>query len=412
VKPGPLSWEPHEPSGVGADTTEAAAMAQRFREFADQVVARLPLYHRLCEGAADDLEVAARLLVAAPDQQIPNLLLAAVHDVLLAGERDRLADWYPTVLGAHPDGGAHARAVGTGDDDPWPRFRNLALHHPGVEQRLASGITQTNEVGRSAVIFPAVFSAARHARSAPSGGARPVGIVEIGASAGLNVDPARYGYRYRIPGDPLRPEEVVTAVGPRSKLMIDCELRGDRVPPLPEGALVVESAVGIDRRPVVVSRAVDARWLVACQWPEELERTAQLRAAIALATEEPPIVEQGDAVADLGRHVAAVAAHALPVVVSTWTMAYLTIERQQELLGELDRIGTHRDVALVFAEQPERIPGIPVPPRPDGAPDGRATALVRMEWRDGERTEVRLGDCHPHGRWLEWVDTGRPLDEG
>lgn len=383
-------------------------MAQKFREFAEQAVARLPLYRRLCEGAADDLEVAARLLLAAPDQQTPNLLLAAVHDVLLAGERDRLADWYPTILGANPAAGSRARAVGSGEDDPWPHFRKLALHHPGVEHRLATASTQTNEVGRSAAIFPAVFAAARNARSAPVGGARPVGIVEIGASAGLNVDPTRYGYRYRIPGDEHQPEQVVTAVGASAKLMIDCELRGGRVPPLPEGALTVERAIGIDRSPVVVSRAVDARWLVACQWPEDLERTARLRAAIALAAEAPPIVEEGDAVRDLGRHLAAVPAHALPVVVSTWTMAYLSLERQQELLGELDRIGTHRDVALVYAEQPARIPGIPVPPRPDGGPDGRATALVRMEWCDGERTEVRLGDVHPHGRWLEWLAPAPP----
>lgn len=412
MKPGPLSWEPREPSGVGADTSQAAAMAQRFREFAEQSVARLPLYRRLCEGAASDLEVAARVLLAPADQQTPNLLLAAVHDVLLAGERDDLADWYPTVLGAGTHAPVRARAVGPGEDDPWPRFRNLALHHPGVEQRLQTRSTQTNEVGRSAAIFPAVFAAARHARSAPVGGARPVGIVEIGASAGLNVDPARYGYRYHVPGDPMHPAEVVTAVGPRSKLMIDCDLRGDRVPPLPEGALIVETAVGIDRQPIVVSRSTDARWLVACQWPEEVERLARLRAAIALAAEDPPVVEQGDAVADLGRHLAAVPAHALPVVVATWTMAYLSIERQRDLLAELQRIGTHRDVAFVFAEQPSRIPAIPVPPRPDGVPDGRATALVRMEWCEGERTEVRLGDLHPHGRWLEWVAPSSPATAG
>ena len=138
--------------------------------------------------------------------------------------------------------------------------------------------------------------------------------------------------------------------------------------------------------------------------PEEIERTARLRAAIALAAEEPPIVDRGDAVAAVGRLVAAVPAHALPVVVATWMLCYLSIERQHELLGELDRIGTHRDVALVFAEQPERVPGLPVPPRPDGQPDGRATALVRMEWRDGDRTEVRLADMHPHGRWIEWLE--------
>ena len=39
----------------------------------------------------------------------------------------------------------------------------------------------------------------------------------------------------------------------------------------------------------------------------------------------------------------------------------------------------------------------------DGQPDGRAIALVRLEWRDGERTAVRLADQHPHGNWLEWL---------
>ena len=102
-------------------------------------------------------------------------------------------------------------------------------------------------------------------------------------------------------------------------------------------------------------------------------------------------------------------AYALPVVVSTWVLTYLAVDRQRVLMAELESIGTRRDVAMVLSEQPERIPGVPVPPRPDGSPDGRATALIRMEWRAGERTVVRLADQHPHGRWLEWLgsDSGR-----
>ena len=40
---------------------------------------------------------------------------------------------------------------------------------------------------------------------------------------------------------------------------------------------------------------------------------------------------------------------------------------------------------------------------PDGRPDGAATALVRVDWRDGARTQHRLADQHPHGTWLEWL---------
>ena len=84
-------------------------------------------------------------------------------------------------------------------------------------------------------------------------------------------------------------------------------------------------------------------------------------------------------------------------------LAYLPAARQRELLAVLDQVGAERDVALVFAEQPERVPDLPIPARPDGQPDGRATALVRMAWDGGDRTAERLADLHPHARWMEWL---------
>ncbi len=388
-----------------ADVSDAPGIANRFRVFAEQVVPRLPLYRRLCEGAADDLDVCARLLVAEPDQRTPNLLLAAVHDVLLAGALEPLAGWYPSVPGRNPSPAARSRPVGRGDDDPWPHFRRLALEDPTVAEHLRTRRTQTNEVGRSAALFPGLFQATSAASSAPPGALRPLGIVEIGASAGLNLHPGAYGYRYTVSPRSERAGEVITAVGTSSRLMLDCELRGDLIPPLPEGALPIASAVGLDVRPVDLADPADARWLEACQWPEDRARLARLRAAIALAHLDPPAVVAGDAVDDVRRLVEAVAPEALPVVVSTWVLTYLPIARQQALMAVMDEIGTDRDVAMVLSEQPERIPGVPVPPRADGQPDGRSTALVRLEWRDGQRTAVRLADQHPHGNWLEWLAT-------
>lgn len=388
---------------------EVPAIAQSFQEMADQVFTRLPLYRRLCEGVAGDLDVAARLLVAPHEQRIPNLLLAAVHDVLLAGDDDVLADWYPSVPAARGASEHTARPVGSDADDPWPHFRHLALDHPGVAERLRTRRTQTNEVGRSLTLLPALFQASLAAGSSPPGGVRPLGLVEIGASAGLNLRFEAYGYRYHLPRaetsglQTTGTRTVIESVGDGSRLMLDCELRGPLVPPIPAGPLPIATAVGIDHHPLHVGDPDDARWLVACQWPEETARLDRLRSAIAQAQEQPPVVEVGDAVDDLERHVLAVPPHALPVVVSTWVLTYLSVARQRELLQVLDRIGAERDVALVFAEQPERVPGLPMPARPDGQPDGRATALVRMEWRDGDRVAVRLADQHPHGRWLEWL---------
>lgn len=393
-----------------SDVTDAPGIANRFRTFADQVVPRLPLYRRLCEGAADDLDVCARLLDAEPDQRTPNLLLAAIHDVLLSGVLEPLAAWYPSIPGPNPLPPARSRPVGRGDDDPWPHFRRMALADERVAERLRTRSTQTNEVGRSATLFPGLYQAAFAASSAPPGNLRPLGIVEIGASAGLNLNPGAYGYRYTVSrrsgtgaGPTLTAGRTLTSVGMSARLMLDCELRGDKLPPLPEGALPIASAVGIDIRPVDLGDPADTRWLEACQWPEQLERLAQLRAAIALARLDPPHVIQGDAVDDVRRLVEQVPAEALPVVTSTWVLTYLPIERQRALMQAMDEIGADRDVAMVLSEQPERIPGIDVPPRPDGGPDGRATALIRLEWRDGERIAVRLADQHPHGTWLEWL---------
>ena len=35
--------------------------------------------------------------------------------------------------------------------------------------------------------------------------------------------------------------------------------------------------------------------------------------------------------------------------------------------------------------------------------DGPASALGRLDWRDGVRTGTRLADMHPHGTWIEWL---------
>lgn len=400
--PGPAPMR--EAGGVTTPNPgEPATLSVLFARMAEQVFSRLPLYRRLAEGAAHDPEVASRLHLARADQRVPNLLFAAVHDVLLTGREDLLADWYPTVTDVRGGAPGLARPVGPGADDPWPHFRRLALEDREVADRLRTRATQTNEVGRALALLPALFHVARSSAEGSGTAIRPLGLVEIGASAGLNLGLEAYGYRYVLaaPG----PDQVRSAdsIGSAARLLLECDLRGPLVPPLPQGALPIETAVGLDRAPLLVTDADDARWLLACQWPEETDRVARLRKAIELAQHSPPQVEVGDAVDDVARHLLQVPGHALPVVVSTWVMAYLPEARQRALLHLLDAVGSQRDLALVYAEQPETIPGVPVPPRPDGGRDGRATALVAVEWRAGQRRETRLGDLHPHGRWLEWM---------
>ena len=73
--------------------TEMVALARDFQDFSEQAFTRLPLYRRITEGVAGDPDVVRRLMLAPIAQRVPNLLLASVHDVLLEGLDDLLADW-------------------------------------------------------------------------------------------------------------------------------------------------------------------------------------------------------------------------------------------------------------------------------------------------------------------------------
>lgn len=373
---------------AGPDGPEEVARIQaRFRAFHDVDARKLPLYRHLTGRVAEDPEVAARVLLSPPEQRVVNLLLAAVHDVLLAGEGHDLAAWYGSITDP-------VRPIGTGDDDPWPHFRALALEDPDVARSLRNRHTQTNEVGRCAALLPALAGLAASAPGAPPHGGRPLGLVEVGASAGLNLQFDRYGYRYAPHGP-----ELATA----SPLVLDCRLRGTVPLVLPDEPPHIATRVGLDLRPVDLHDRAQARWLVACQWPDQPERVHRARIAVALAHGNVPEVVRGDLVDDVAPLVAAVPDFALPVVIATWVLAYLTAERQAAFVAELDRIGAARDLSLVYAELPSRVPGLVVPPRPDGRPDDLPTALVRLDWRDGVRTDHRLADLHPHGTWLEWL---------
>lgn len=400
-----------------------------FQLWVDGAVSKLPLYRRLCEAAASDPEVADRLL-ASPDpaQRLPNLLLAAVHDVVLAADPDpdvaAVSQWYPSVpivsdiswvREAAPElqaGDQGVRPVGEGADDPWPYFRRLALEHHGVAEHLATRQTQTNEIGRCATVLAALNRIALES-------GRPIGLVEVGASAGLNLFPDSYSYRYEPESDQLGPSRQPIEVGTGDGIVLTCRMRGEGRPNLSGAPPRIVSRIGIDLHPIDVTDARQARWLIACQWPDEPDRVARAVAAIDLARANfdglGPVVQRGDAVTQAASLVEQVDPNAVAVVLSTWVQSYLSADQQQALAESLDVIGQQRDLSFVYAEQPALIPGLAamglVPPQPPGRIEGPVetgvSALVSVDWRDGERVAHRLANQHPHGRWMEWLPDPR-----
>lgn len=346
-------------------------LSDRFRSFATTTTAtRAPMYSRISAAVAEDPEL-LRLLQAAPEpQQIPVLLFAGVHHLLLQGRGPSLAAHYPNL------------SAGPGEGDPVVLFRSFALEHAEpLTALIATRHTQTNEVGRCAQFVPPM--------GLLSDEVGPLAHIDVGTSAGLNLLLPRYHYEY-APGG---------TVGAPSTVSLRCEARGNHAVPVPTAMPVVTRSIGIDLQPIDVHDDEEVRWLEACMWPEQADRFARLVAAIALAREQTPDVRRGDAVHDLAAVVdeAVIAGH--PVVTNSWVLNYLPHDVRLAYVAELDRIGASHDLSWIIAEAPAQTPGLPVPTS-DPAEEITVVSLVR--WRGGRRTVQRLASTHPHGYWLRW----------
>jgi hypothetical protein len=175
-----------------------------------------------------------------------------------------------------------------------------------------------------------------------------------------------------------------------------------------EAPVPVASRVGLDPSPVDVTDGEARRWLSACLWPGVPDRPERLAAAVALARVDPPTLVTGDAVTDLAPLVAALPDAVLPVVISTWALAYLGRDGRAAVLGALDELGSRRDLALVTGEEARVTPWIPEVPAEVAATgeadgDGTGTVLGLRTWYDGTTDDEVLALCHPHLRWMAWV---------
>ena len=354
---------------------DVEVLRQRFTDFASDY-AELPLYGRIAAGAADDADVAGLLSAARPGQGLPVLLLAAVHSLLLDGVEHPLGRFYPSVTGGDVPA-----------DDPFPAFRSFCGdHRDQLTALIATKATQTNEPNRS-IAFATMVAAAT--ADEPD---RPVAVVELGASAGLNL---LYD-RYRL--------EVGDAIGgdPDSAVRLAARRAGALTPPIASRAPVA-ARVGIDREPVAVHDTGAVRWLEACLWPEQLERLTRFRAAVTLARTSPPNVVAGDMVDDLATVVAELPPDTHVVVFHSWALVYVERSRRDELVTAIDDIAsTGRPVSWASAEHPGVVPGIDDPG--PSTEEGTDTVLGLARWRGGVQVAAgAVGRCHPHLAWIEWL---------
>lgn len=352
-----------------------AALAQQFAAFSSTAHPRAPLYAAMSAAIAREPDLYRLLLHAPPTQQMPVLLFASIHALLLDDPSHELAQWYPNLTVDH-------RAPT--DRSLLPTLKRfIAAHAETFEQLLATRTTQTNEVGRCSILLPALGLLAAEVG--------PLGHLDVGASGGLNLLFDRYTYRYRSP------DGQVTSLGAPSDVVLTTGTKGSV--PVPMEMPTITTRCGVDQHPIDVTDDGEANWLEACVWPDQTERFDRLVAAIEIARADPPELLAGDAVRSLAAAVDRVGAAAHPVVTNSWVLNYLTPDSRRAYLAELDRLGAERDLSWIYAEAPALIPELPNAPDPV---DTHRTVLSMVRWRNGERSVDHLATCHPHGFWIHW----------
>jgi len=322
-------------------------LRNRYRRFADVECGEYgALYFKLSHAVASDSEI-LHFIAEMPDRQ-PNLFFAAVH--YLAGSDKMPLDAAGLSLFVRDNREALAAV--------------MRSHH-----------TQTNEVGRCAVILPGL----------PSG---PLALIEVGTSAGLCLMLDKYRYDYGV-----------TQIGNEaSKVVLRCML--ETPAPLPKDLPTIVWRRGLDIDPVDVNDAEQVRWLLACVWPDHVERRHRLKAAIEMCQQQPIIIKQGDMVDDLPTLIAEAPNDALLVIFHSAVLPYVPTECRAAFPELLVKASYSRDIVWLSNEGPRAIPELDAlaPNR-----DRLRFLLGRTHFSKGRTHRELLALGHYHGWDLEWL---------
>lgn len=344
-----------------------AALAQIFRRFGEVEArkVRSPLYEQFSYGVAEDPEILDLAALGPAGQPPPNLLFASVHYLLLTGVKHPLMDYYPGLS-------ASAGPPSTAYDV----FRDFCIEHREELGRLISTrLVQTNVVRRSVCLLPA-FAAVSEL-----GGDRPLAQIEIGASAGLNLLWEHYRYDYG---------SGVTWGNAASPVRLSTELRGKVALPAMPPSLGSAWSIGIDLNPVDVGDDDAVTWLRALVWPENVEQQEQLLAVVQVAKEHPPRLLKGDGSELLPELLRSAPPLTTLCVFATVTLYQFPTEALRTLMKTMQSYSLSRPVYFVSMEQA----------------GGPYCELRLAVYEGGTRRTVDLANCHPHGRWLEWLQAG------
>lgn len=326
-----------------------------------------PLTAEILESLAETLDrnsrTGARILDWPGDPMADALKLriaGGLHALARSGQDSELSELY-----------------GTGTGDFATTIRHILIKWDDWLYPWLNSPPQTNEVGRSGALMAGLMVAAKRL-------AMPIELIELGSSAGLNLNLDRFHY---VLGS--------YSGGPVDALV---HLKPDWHGAEPDGIWPqIVSRRGVDQNPLDVGHNAIAERLLAYCWPDQRDRLSRLEAAITTARQYPPVIDAGDAAewieSRLREHqdegIARIVMHSV-----FWQYPPREVQQRMEkaIAESAAKATTEQPLAWLRFE-------------PD--PPAVSPMQLRLDlWPTGEK--LLLATCHPHGSTINWFGAENP----
>lgn len=292
-------------------------------------------------------------------------LAAALHAAALSHRDATLAALYPPAN------------AGRRMDEIWPAVLAFLRRESDWVRAFIASAPQTNEVRRSIALLAAFLTFAGKWRG-------PLDMLELGASAGLNLNWDRFAYR-----------TASWSWGGPSAVAIDTDWLGPAPPVAAKPH--VRSRAGCDLNPLDIADPAQTLQLKSYIWPDQPERLARFEGAVALAREVGVRVDRADAGAWIAQKLAERARDAATVVYHSIFLQYPQRETRERIVESIRRAGAEAtpEAPLVWVRlEPEALL--------DGVRDSIRILLDLTVWPGGERRVLAVTDGHV--RRVEAVD--------
>jgi hypothetical protein len=326
---------------------------------------------QLLSRVADDIEVGGicdRLTSTwqgHPRADAVSLRIAGVlHAAALTARDPRLAAEYP----------AEGRQWSM--DRIWPIARNFLEREEAHVRDFMKSPPQTNETARSTGLACGFFWLAERSP-------QPFHMLELGASAGLNLNWDRFAYDHP-------PWGRAGVGGPHIPTRIDGDAPRWR-------DISVASRAACDQNPLDASNAEDRLRLRAYIWADQFARMERLNAAMDLARASGTKPERADAAEWVKRKLSGELPLGTTVIYHSVFYQYPPREVRQAIRDAIDEGGTRatNDRRLAWVRfEPNAVIGGPIEPV--------RYVLNIVSWNAGRRSEDTLADVDPHGRFVTW----------